>query len=103
MATEKKNGKAIVDEAATKDAPRNGEAKAHARLLGDRIRMAREQLGMLDYERAKLEAQAAQVRAQLARDLAEADALVTGMAKEQGIDTSKPGVSFDLLTGEFKS
>lgn len=74
---------------------------ATVRLLGGRIRQAREQLGMLDYDRARLEAQAAQVRAKLAQDLAEMEGTIESGAKAVGLNLSDPGWRFDLATGEF--
>lgn len=98
----KKNGKqdtTAMQDVMIKDMP--DSKKAHAKLLGERIRSAREQLGILDFEAAKIEAAKAQIRSTLQRDMGEADALVSAIAQECGQDLATPGLRFDLITGEF--
>jgi hypothetical protein len=104
--TTKKNGKTLpkIEPQVTEAmAPRklSDDKAATVRLLNERIRSSREQLGALDFDRARLEGQAAQVRAKLAQDMTEADALISQGAKDAGVNLQEPGWRLDMATGEF--
>ena len=72
---------------------------AAIRALHERQRAAREQLGALDLERAKLDAQAAPIRQRLLDLLVECDAATLAAGKEAGVDLAQPGWRIDLATG----
>ena len=77
----------------------SGQALLAIRALHDRQRLAWEQLGALDLERAKLEAQAAPIRQRLLDMMVECDALTVEAGKEQGVDLTQPGWKLDYATG----
>ena len=77
----------------------SGQALLAIRALHDRQRQAREQLGALDLERAKLDAQAAPIRQRLLDMMVECDALTMQAGKEQGVDLAEPGWKLDTATG----
>ena len=72
---------------------------AAIRALHDRQRAAREQLGALDLERAKLDAQAAPIRQRLVDLTVETDAATLAAGKDAGVDLAAPGWKIDLATG----
>ena len=74
----------------------------HIRLTNERIRQTKEQLGLLDFEKAKLEAQAAILRQRLASDMLEVDKTITAVALDKGVDLATGSWHYDMLTGEFK-
>lgn len=71
------------------------EKIAPLKLLLERVRASKEQLGGLDFQKAQLEAQMQNVRAQLARDSSELEQLVRAEASAQGLD-GQAGWVFDM-------
>ena len=85
---------------ASKSAPSlSPDAAGAVRILAERCRLARAQLGALDFQRALLEAQAQPLRAQLQKDGAEADALIKAGADAHGI--TEAGWIYDPSSGTF--
>jgi hypothetical protein len=77
----------------------SGQALLALRGLHERQRAAREQLGALDLDRAKLDAMAAPIRQRLVDIMVETDAATLAAGKDAGIDLSAPGWRIDLATG----
>lgn len=75
------------------------DAALEVRRLTGRIFTQQQQLGALDFDKAKLEAQATRVRESLGRDMGEYEAVVNQAAKALGLEG--PGWRFDPQTGEF--
>ena len=76
----------------------SGQSLLAIRALHDRQRAAREQLGALDLERAKLEAQAAPIRQRLVDLMVETDAATMAAGKDAGV-ADLTGWRIDLATG----
>ena len=76
----------------------SGQSLLAIRALHDRQRAAREQLGALDLERAKLDAQAAPLRQRLVDLMVETDAATMAAGKDAGVP-DLAGWRIDLATG----